>query len=244
VLRRLAAVGNIWPPRAIPTAICLCLAAALFFLAWWLADLDSLDAWTPNVVVGFVGLAATITFVEWIVQREHRERVRPRMERALDELSRALSSFAFHTHSDYVMTHLKPVDPAEMNIPNDPAELCTFWVEGQDQIDNPRPTKDGVSWFLSECVEFVRRAQRVADSNRDFLPAELVVAIDRLDPIFTGQWLSDLVAEIKLRGAGGLDSWVLNVVVLGAGQVAEALRVVDSERVRPLFAAPEAAPAP
>ena len=62
-------MSDIWPPRAIPTALCLCLAALGVFLAWWLGDLDSLDAWTPNIVVGLVVLAATITFVEWIVQR-------------------------------------------------------------------------------------------------------------------------------------------------------------------------------
>jgi hypothetical protein len=241
---RLASVGDLWPPRAIATAICLCLAALGVFLVWWLADVSSLDAWTPNIVVGLVVLAATITFVEWIVQREHQERVRPRLERALDELGQALFSFAFHTYSDYVMTHLKPVDPAEMNIPNDPVELCNFWVEGQDQIDSPRPTKDGQSLFLQECLEFVRRAQRVVDSNREHLPPELVVAIDRLDPIFSGHWLSDLVAEIKLRDARGLDSWLLIVLVQGTGRVGEALRAVDSERVRPLFAAPDAPPGP
>lgn len=242
--RRLAAARSHWPPRASPTAICLCLGALAFLLTWWLDDVETLDAWTPNIVVGLLVLAATITFVEWIVQREHQERVRPRIERALDELGQAFFSFAFHIYSDYVTTHLKPVEPAEMNIPTDPVRLCAFWVEGQDQIDNPRPTKDGQSLFLQEGLEFVRRAQRVADSNRELLPPQLVVEIDRLDPIFSGHFLSDLAAEIRLRDAQGLDSWVVNVVVQGAARVGEALRVVAGDRVRPLFAAPEAAPEP
>jgi protein-S-isoprenylcysteine O-methyltransferase Ste14 len=68
--RRLASVKDLWPPRAIPTAIFLVLGALAFLLGWRLGDIDHLDAWAPNIVVGLVVLAVTITFVEWIIQRE------------------------------------------------------------------------------------------------------------------------------------------------------------------------------
>ncbi len=229
-----------WPPRAIPAAICLCLVAVVVFLVWWLDDVSSLDPWIPNIVVGLVAIAATITLVEAIIQREHQQSVQPRYTHALDQIGQALLNFAFQTHMDYVFTHREPVNPAEMNIPSDPVALCDFWVEGQDKNDSRRPTKDGRSLFLGESLEFVSRVQRVADSNRELLPSELVVAIDSLDPIFTGAWLADLSAEVKERGATGLDDWLLFVLVPGVGRVGESFRRVAGDRRFVLFDNPAA----
>jgi hypothetical protein len=242
VSRRLLSLKKTWPPRAIPTAICLCVAALAFLLAWWLGDLDSLDAWTPNIVVGSFVLAATITLVEGIVQREAAARTQPRVERALDVLGNAFWQFAFNTYSDIVFTNMK-VEIAALNIPSDPVAIFEFWVRKQDTNDTRRPRLGGRSLLLSEGLEFVSRVQRVVDADRDLLPPDLVVVIDNLNPIFTGHSLFEMADEVE-RGGLGADDWLLFVLMPAAGRVGEALRVVASDRVRPLFAAPEASADP
>jgi hypothetical protein len=51
-----------------------------------------------------------------------------------------------------------------------------------------------------------------------------VIAIDNLDPIFTGASLADIAAEISSRGAVGLDRWLLSVMVQNARDLGEVLR--------------------
>jgi len=142
--RRLAAARQ-WPPRARPAAIGLCLVALAFFFAWWLADLDSLDAWTPNIVVGLIVLAATITFVEWIVQREAAVRTQPRVERALDVLGNAFWRFAFNTYTDIVFTNLK-VEIADLNIPSDPVAAALSSM--RPRRSHGQKIKDGTTGFF------------------------------------------------------------------------------------------------
>ena len=204
---------------------------------WWLDDIDRLDAWTPNIVVGAAVLAATITFVGWIIQREVSERSKPRRERALDVLSDAFVKFAFNAYTDIVFTNMK-VDVADLNIPSDPVAIFDFWVEWQDKKDTPRPRLGGRSLLLSEGLQFVSSVQRVVDADRELLPPELVVAIDNLNPIFTGESLFDMAEEVSQEGRLGLDDWLLFVLMPAAGRVGEALRLVAAHRVRPLWATP------
>jgi hypothetical protein len=236
VTRRLASVRHLWPPRAIPTAICLCLGALAFLLAWWLGDIDSLDAWTPNIVVGLLVLATTITFVEWIIQREASERSKPRRERALDVLSNVFVNFAFNAYTDIVFTNIR-VDVADLNIPSDPVAIFEFWVKAQDTKDTPRPRAGGRSLLLSEGLQFVSSVQQVADADRELLPSELVVAIDNLNPIFTGDSLFDMAEDVSQRDRRGMDDWLLFGLMPAAGRFGQALRVVAGDRVRPLWSA-------
>jgi len=64
-----------------------------------------------------------------------------------------------------------------------------------------------------------------------------VVAIDNLSPILMGTSLFDEAEDVAQRGDEGKDDWLLFGLMPTAGRVGEALRVVSSERVRPLFAA-------
>jgi hypothetical protein len=166
--RPLSYAKNLWPPRAKPAAIVLSLGALAFLLAWWLGDLDSLDAWTPNIVVGAVVLAATITFVEGIVQREADERSKPRRERALDVIGKAFWEFAFHAYTDILFTTVKTA-PTDLNIPSDSVALFEFWVKWQDKKDAPRPRLgmvDPCSFpkALSSCHAFSAWSTRTATS--------------------------------------------------------------------------------
>jgi hypothetical protein len=70
------------------------LIAAVGFTVWYVADQSvNARAWIPNVVTGLVGLAATITFAEWIVRRELQNQLGPRRERVSRELRSAFLRF-------------------------------------------------------------------------------------------------------------------------------------------------------
>jgi hypothetical protein len=199
------------------------IAIAVYFL--WPGTAD----WAPNIATEAFSIAVTILVVDQIVQRERRRRVQPRLDRALDVLHHAFRNFVWRTQWDYITTHLG-VDLSKVTLPSDFVAICEFWVQGLDTIDNPRPTSNGRSLFLDEGIEFVRRVQRVADSDRDLLESELVIAIDRLDPIFSGHSLADLAAEVTERGVRGLDDWALIVLVQSTAQFGEALRGSAGDR--------------
>jgi hypothetical protein len=111
------------------------------------------------------------------------------------------------------------------NVATDAVVVFDFWRAGLDEVDNPRGQgKDGVSWLLADALDFVQRTQRVADSDRDNLPADLVVAIDNLSVLFQGRGdtVRDLAAEA--RGRPGLDDWLLNSISINAQVFGQVLR--------------------
>src|SRR4051812_4445158 len=95
-----------WPPRAGPAAVALTAIGAISLLAWWYWDVEVLDAWMPNILTGLLAVAATITFVEWIVREERRRRLRPRIDSALSHLGWALGQFAAMVAMDSRQTQL------------------------------------------------------------------------------------------------------------------------------------------
>jgi hypothetical protein len=193
-------------------------AIAAYFLFAGSAD------WTPNIATDALSIALTIVVVDRIVQREREQRTRPRLNRALNLITREYAMFAWRAQWDWVTTHLK-VDLAQVEIPRDAVAKFDFWLEGVDEIDFPRPTgAEGRSLFLDEAIEFVRRVQRVVDADRELLPPDLVIAIDNLDPIFTGASLANMAAEISSRGAVGQDRWLLQVMILNAQHLGGVLR--------------------
>jgi hypothetical protein len=177
--------------------------------------------WTPNIATDAFSIAVTILVVDRIVQRERERSIKPRLDRALYVIQRELAILGWKTRWDYISTRLNV--PIPENLPGDVLGLLIRWREDFDTSDTRRPTADGVSLFLQEdVVGFVQRVQLVGNSERDILPSKLVVAIDSLDPIFSGQFLADLVRDIHERGAIGLDDWVLLTVILYAEEVARA----------------------
>src|SRR2546423_15694827 len=93
---------------SIRAAIVLVACAVGTMLAWRVTDADWLDAWMPNIVTGLVTVAATITVVEEIIQREARMRIAPWRNRVIDDLRFAVLSFGWGVTIAYAPTHLRP----------------------------------------------------------------------------------------------------------------------------------------
>jgi hypothetical protein len=184
---------------------------------------SSFNNWTPNIATEALSIAMTIVVVERIVRRETQRRVQPRLDRALHVLTHAFLQFARQTYWDYASTHLKS---DLQDIPSDAIAVLVFWRERFGGIDSPRPTRDGRSLFLDQALDFVKRAQQIADYDRDLLPADLVNAIDNLSVSFggLGDSVFDLAAEASRTGSRGLDDWLLLVVVSSAEHFGEVLR--------------------
>lgn len=199
-------------------------AIAAYFL--WPGTAD----WTPNVATDAFAIALTIAVIDRIVQREREQLTQPRVDRALDLITREYVKFAWQARWDWVTTHMN-VDLAAVEFPSDAVATFGFWLEGVDTIDFQRPTgPEGRSFFLDEAIDSVRRLQRVVDADRELLPSDLVIAVDNLDPIFTGTTLADMAAEVSSRKATGLDKWVLMVTVLSWQALGEVLRRSIGER--------------
>jgi hypothetical protein len=186
--------------------------------------------WTPNIATDAISIALTIAVIDRIVQRERERRTRPRLERALDLITREYQKFGFQAQWDWVTTHLQ-VDIDKVNFPTDSVARLEFWLAGVESIDFQRPIgPEGRSLFLDEATEFVQRIQRIVDADRELLPTDLVVAIDNLDPIFTGASLSDLAAEVSAHNAPGLDRWLVHLIVQNAQALGAVLRRSIGER--------------
>jgi hypothetical protein len=199
-------------------------AIAAYFI--WPGSAD----WTPNIATGAISIALAITVIDRIVQRERERRTRPRRERALDLITLEYKRFGFRAQWDWVTTHLG-VDIGKVTFPTDSVARLEFWLAGVESIDFQRPIgPEGRSLFLDEGIEFVQRIQRIVETDRELLPTDLVLAIDNLDPIFTGASLSDLAAEVSARDAPGLDRWLVHLIVQNAHVLGGALRRSIGER--------------
>lgn len=182
----------------------------------------SFDNWAPNIATEALSIAVTIAVVERIVRRENRRRIQPRVDRALRVLSSAYIQFTRIAIFDYASTHLT-ADLKEM--PEDPVAVLGFWQERYGREDAPRARgKDGRSLLLSEGVKLVRKAQLVADSDRELLPPDLVIALDNLSQTFSGhgELFVDLVEE--LPRIQGLDDWLCLGMVQNAREFGDVLR--------------------
>jgi hypothetical protein len=97
------------------------LAAALVVLAVgvlvvlrWATDTNRFDAWVPEVVIGLATLAATITVVEWVIQREYRNQRKARAEAVMTRLCHEFITFGRQVAQSY--RRLNP-DPATHPVP-------------------------------------------------------------------------------------------------------------------------------
>jgi hypothetical protein len=198
----------------------------VFGVAWVVVGLvsDGLDNWAPNLATEAFSIAATIAIVERIIRRENRRQVQPRVDRAVAVIANAYFMFARNASFDYASTHLSS-DLSE--IPTDPDAVLAFWQERHGTEDTPRTaSKDGLPLLLADGVEFVNKVQRIVESDREHLPADLVIAIDNLTQMFGGHgsYFFDLVDEYRRERRPGLGEWLTLALVQSARSVGEALR--------------------
>jgi hypothetical protein len=197
-------------------AFILVLVSVVVFVGWRIADADWVDAWIPNIVVGLLTVAVTITFVESIVEREHRNRVHPRINRTLAHLALSLQRFAQSVLMDYAMTHVR----TEQTIDGDLMEILARWTN--DPSDDEARGRNTTALLFEAGCEFARVAKSLADADRLDLPQDLVAAIDGLDATLHTM----LTPEAPLR-------WSCLVIVGAALPVAATLRPhVDGDHFR------------
>jgi hypothetical protein len=81
------------------------LVAAAGVVLW--CTTDSLRAWIPNITVGALTVALTITVVERAIRQEARNRLLPRLEGALSTIGSDFQMMLLAVVRDYSSTHLE-----------------------------------------------------------------------------------------------------------------------------------------
>lgn len=117
-------------------------ALALLVLAGAAAAVDSqvsststVRAWVPNIVVGAITVALTVTVVEHALHNRERRRDANIIRYIHEHLDLVLIDFGYALSADYGSTHLATFQP----IPTTYIELCELWLK--DAPDGPPITR-------------------------------------------------------------------------------------------------------
>jgi hypothetical protein len=157
-------------------SLVMCFIAALSVGAWLLTE--AADEWMPNVATTAIGIATTITFVEWIVRREKEERLRPRTERVLYWLGLDIRLFAVSLLHDYASTHIDSYRSPSMDV----MALIGLSAKGRDSEDAERHAveQDGrrAPMIVLEASDLARRLDTARQRGLDVLEPALVRQID------------------------------------------------------------------
>jgi hypothetical protein len=184
-----------------------------------------------------VAVAAVVYVVGLIVEREQKRRVQPRLDRAFTELMNAFLKFSHYAMFDYAVTH---TDEETADLRLDRVAVLERWrVDGVGKkLPQPRGLH-GRAMLIDEGLELIATAEAVAASSRELLPAEIVIAIERLSRPM-GKRFIDFVDQAPPSPGG--DLWLSHVVVSAAEHLGETLRPhVDADRFK---IDPRPAPAP
>jgi hypothetical protein len=151
--------------------------AGLAGLAW--AFTEALDDWAPNIAVEALSIAATITIVERIIRHEARERLRPRIESAMDGLRQEFLKFVHGLAWDYAATHLHTF----RSLPRDALAFLDHWLAEKDaqdacQVPVPDDKRVEISYVLYEGLEMGNALRIYRELDRDVMEPEVVRAID------------------------------------------------------------------
>jgi hypothetical protein len=196
-----------------------------------LYDRRELRAWDPNIVVSAISIAITITVVSWIVRREARERIRPRVERTLYWMGLSFSSFLSAIITDYSGTHYKTFKP----IPGTASEMLDLWLAEQENEDVARRLLDGESlpMLVLEAREFTRTLEEHRARDLDVLEADVVTAIDDFG-WHTGQavQLLDMVDQGLLDDQARTEGTALATVIQGTQKFVAAFEQYDPRWMR------------
>lgn len=154
-----------------------CCALAIVALLIWL-EWNAADAWMPNVATLALGVAATITVVEWIIRREERLRYEPWRERVLYWLGLDVRMFTDALLLDYAETHIDNYRP----IPDDVLVMLDQWTADHAGEDHPRGDLEHLGrhgpLILLEAENLAERLDRIRTRDLSVLEPDLVRALD------------------------------------------------------------------
>jgi hypothetical protein len=158
-----------WP--AIQAAIVLLVAGGGAMAAWRATDADRLDGWMPNIVVGLVFLAATITVFEWVLRRDATRRLGPRLERLREGLRLHIEGFCEIVAIDYQLRG------GRVALPRDMLVFLDLWLADVDRPDTD-PRSPYVLPVIGLGVELEGALRKYRADDLDIMEPELVRAID------------------------------------------------------------------
>jgi hypothetical protein len=161
---------------------------------------DFADDWMPNVATAALGLAGTITLVEWILRRERAERLKPRRELVLGRMGLDIRLFATTVAIDYAETHRATYEP----IPATVLETLELWRDGHSSEDEQRSDVEGrgrlAPMMVLEAMSLREAITEARVRDRDVLEHDLIAAMDRF-----GWAVAQAVQMIDLAQASGRD---------------------------------------
>jgi hypothetical protein len=118
-----------------------------------------------------------VTIVSWIVRREARRRIQPRVERTLYSIGLSYPRGFLHAILiDYARTHHATFKP----IPRTAPEMVELWLAEQEHEDVPRHRLEGERWpmLIASAREYVGELEDYRARDLDVLEPDLVRAID------------------------------------------------------------------
>lgn len=161
-----------WRPTSRWAALLLVLALAgiaVYVLGW-------LRAWMPNVVVGAVTVAFTVTLIDRAIRSEVELQNKPRLDDALDAISFPFRGLFFGVAFDYGQTHTHVQE-----LPRDPLALLDFWLAQDPSRDRDRHLTVGASFTMltDEAARLSETLSKHIGLNRDVFTTDLLLATDR-----------------------------------------------------------------
>lgn len=191
---------------------------------------NELRAWLPNVSTAFATLAVTVTAVQWIVDREARLRLKPRIDSITSQVRAVLAEIGSFLAVDYAVTHVSSFRP----IPNDFEALLKQWLDDCDAQDAcwvDAGESWGVTSVLDERERVEERLKLLLERNREVMEPALVRAIDDFLTVLETARRNARVAKLKRPGDSGEQAEQFREaerqVVIHAQHLAEVLARLD-----------------
>ncbi len=149
----------------------LLVVAGLGIWAWF--ALKGFRAWTPNIVVGAITAAVTITIIDWAVRHEAKQRLQPEIDDVLAAMGLDLRDLLASIVLDYAQLE---TDPAA-HVPSDALELMDRWIStlrgGRRDDEESR-----MAILTHSGSEFADKLENHRRRDRDAIPLALRRAID------------------------------------------------------------------
>ncbi len=166
-MRRTASRPTFW--------IALVLAALAGVGIWaWFEFKGGLRSWTPNIVVGALTAAVTITIIDWAIRRESKQKLQPRVDDALYWIGLSSRGLVSTVAVDYASTHVNSFSP----LPSDVVKLFQHWLDGRGTEDSLRSDSLDESLILEGSIELRQAIERTRERDREVLEPQLIREID------------------------------------------------------------------
>ena len=131
-----------------------------------------LQAWMPNVVVGALTVAVTITVIEHVIRREEDERIKPHRDDVLRTIGESFTQLLTGIALNYAD------DPGQdfIPMPADPLEIIELWLLPRGHREQ---RDDWIPALIYEGNDFAARLEDHRHRDREVIPLDLIRAIDQ-----------------------------------------------------------------